>query len=239
MHVCYGSLTCCLFSAAGPPTDISAVQVDGTTSVMVSWTAPTSGDTPTGYRLYYQEAGDSTVIPIDAGPTATGRLPEGLSAGTTYTIRMLTRSQHLPSSVTAPEMVTIGRYNSGRSQSDSECVGNFFLSSVHSPPMPTIRSSVAQSPTSVRIVWQAEYGVDGYEIMFERVTGSDQVLCADYEHSGTVTADASGTEYTLTDLQEYTIYTFSLVAVVTGAGTEVKFNPARVDVFTLSAGVWM
>ncbi len=125
--MCYGSLTCCLFPAAGPPTDFSAVQVDGTTSVMVSWTAPTSGDTPTGYRIYYQEAGDSTVIPIDAGPTATGHLLEDLSAGTTYTIRMLTRSQHLPSSVTDPEMVTIGRYISGRSQSDSEYVGTFLF----------------------------------------------------------------------------------------------------------------
>ncbi len=110
----YGSLiTCCLFPAAGPPIDVSAVQVDSNTTVMVSWTAPTSGATPTGYRIYYRGAGDSTVIPIDTGPTATERLLEGLSAGTTYAIRMLTRSQHLPSSVTDPEMVTIGRYKSG------------------------------------------------------------------------------------------------------------------------------
>ncbi len=111
--MCYGPFSCCLFPAAGPPTDLSTVQVDGTTSVMVSWAAPTSGDTPTGYRLYYQGAGDSTVIPIDEGPTSTGRLLEGLLPGTTYTIRMLTRSQYLPSSVTAPEMVTIGRYTVG------------------------------------------------------------------------------------------------------------------------------
>ncbi len=107
--MCYGSLTYCLFLAAGPPTDFSAVQVDGTTSVMVSWTAPTSGATPTGYRIYYQAAGYSTVIPIDEGPTATERLLEGLLPETAYTIRMLTRSQHLPSSVTATEMITIGR----------------------------------------------------------------------------------------------------------------------------------
>ncbi len=117
--MCYRSLICCLFPAAGPPTGVSAVQVDGTTSVMVSWTAPTSGATPTGYRIYYQAYGDSTVIPIDEGPTATEHLLEGLSAGTAYTIRILTRSQRLPSSVTAPEMVTIGRYNSGRFQSAS------------------------------------------------------------------------------------------------------------------------
>ncbi len=127
IHVCYGSLTCCLFPAAGPPTGVSAVQVDGTTTVMVSWTAPTAGATPTGYRIYYQAAGDSVVIPIDAGPTATEHLLVGLSAGTTYTIRMLTRSEHLPSSVTAPEMVSIGRHDSGRSQSASVCVIIFFL----------------------------------------------------------------------------------------------------------------
>ncbi len=111
IHVCYGSLTCCLLPAAGPPTDFSAVQVDGTTSVMVSWTAPTSGATPTGYRIYYQEAGDSVVSIQNSDPTSTGRLLEDLSPGTTYTIRMLTRSEHLSSSVTDPEMVTIGRYN--------------------------------------------------------------------------------------------------------------------------------
>ncbi len=95
---------------------------------------------------------------------------------------------------------------------------------------------MAQSPTSVRIVWAAQSGVNGYDIMFERVTESQQVLCADYEHSGT--AGGSDSEYTLTDLQEYSVYTFSLVAVVTGAGTEVKSNPATVDVTTQSAGVW-
>ncbi len=114
----------------------------------------------------------------------------------------------------------------------------FFISSVQAPPTPTITLAAAQSLTSVRIVWKAESGVDGFEIMFERVTGILQVLCTDYEHSGTATAGGSGTEYTLTDLQEYSICTFSLVAVVTGAGTEVKSNPATVDVTTQSAGVW-
>ncbi len=66
--------------------------------------------------------------------------------------------------------------------------------------------------------------------MFERVTGSQQVLCTDYEHSGTVTAGGSDTEYTLTGLQEYSDYTFSLVAMVTRAGTEVKSIPATMDV---------
>ncbi len=115
----------------------------------------------------------------------------------------------------------------------------YCLSPVQPPGTPTITTTVAQSPTSVRIVWAAQSGVDGYEIMFERVTGSQQVLCTDYVHSITATAGGSGTEYTLTDLQEYSVYTFSLVAVVTGAGTEVKSNPATVDVTTQSAGVWM
>ncbi len=116
--------------------------------------------------------------------------------------------------------------------------GDYFLSPVAPPGNPTITLAAAQSPTSVRIAWEDESGVDGYEIMFERVTGSEQVLCTDYEHSGTVTAGGSDTEYTLTDLQEYSVYTFSMVAVVTRAGTVVKSNPATVDVTTLSAGVW-
>ncbi len=115
---------------------------------------------------------------------------------------------------------------------------DYFLSSVQPPATAIITSAVAQSPTSVRFVWEAQSGVDGYEIMFERVTRSQQVLCTDYEHSGTGTAGGSGTEYTLTDLQEHSAYTFSLVAMVTGAGTEVKSNPATVDIITQSAGVW-
>ncbi len=121
IYVCYTSLTCCPFPAAGLPNNFSVVQVDGV-SLLVSWTEPTTGATPTGYRVYYQAAGDSTFTTVDTGPTATEQLLEGLSAGTTYTIRIVAHSQHLPSSVTDPEMVTIGRYSSGRSHFTSKTV---------------------------------------------------------------------------------------------------------------------
>ena len=106
------SLVALSISAAGLPNDFSAVQVDGTTSVMVSWTEITSGATPTGYRIYYQAAGDQMYSTVDIeGSTATEHLLEDLSIDTTYTIRMVARSEHLPSSVTGTELFTIGRYN--------------------------------------------------------------------------------------------------------------------------------
>ena len=49
--------------------------------------------------------------------------------------------------------------------------------------------------------------MDSYEIRYE------QVFCTDYEHSGTVNASGSDTEYTLTELQEYSVYRVLLIAL--------------------------
>ncbi len=73
--------------------------------------------------------------------------------------------------------------------------------------------------------------------MFERVTGSQQVLCTDYEHSGNGTAGGSGTEYTLTDLQEYSLYTFSLVgAVHYPTGAKARSFPDSAELTSPQAG---
>ena len=93
-------------TAADPPTDL-AVEPVGPTSIRVSWTAPTSVATVTGYRIYYQAEGDSGSVPINAGVTSytLGNLQDGI----TYNVTMVALSIHLPSSVVGPETVTLGK----------------------------------------------------------------------------------------------------------------------------------
>ena len=92
-------------TAADPPTDLTVEPV-GPTSIRVSWTAPTSVATVTGYRIYYQAEGDSGSVPVNAGVTSytLGNLQDH-----TYSITMVTLSIHLPSSVVGPEAVTLGK----------------------------------------------------------------------------------------------------------------------------------
>ena len=93
-------------TAADPPTDLTVEPV-GPTSIRVSWTAPTSVATVTGYRIYYLAEGDSGSVPINADVTSytLGNLQDGL----TYNITMVALSIHLPSSVVGPETVTLGK----------------------------------------------------------------------------------------------------------------------------------
>ena len=53
-------------AATAPPTHLTAVQGSDPTTVNVSWTAPVSGDSVTGYRIYYQTEGDQTSVDVGA-----------------------------------------------------------------------------------------------------------------------------------------------------------------------------
>ncbi len=55
--------------------------------------------------------------------------------------------------------------------------------------------------------------IDIYEITFERVAGNQQVLCTDFNHTRTESTWWYSSHYTMTDLQEYSVYTISLVAI--------------------------
>ena len=93
-------------TAADPPIDLNAEPV-GPTSIRVSWTAPTSVATVTGYRIYYQAEGVSGSVPINAGVTSYTLVH--LQDGLTYNITIVALSVHLPSSVVGPETVTLGK----------------------------------------------------------------------------------------------------------------------------------
>ena len=64
-------------------------------AIVISWTAPVSGATVTGYRIYYQAEGDQGSVDVDAGVTEYS--VAGLCPGLTYSINLVALSVHLPS----------------------------------------------------------------------------------------------------------------------------------------------
>ena len=96
--------------APEPPTDLSATQV-GPTSIRVSWTAPVSGATVTGYRISYSGGTDQGSVDVGASATDhTITIPQPQSR-LTYSISILTLSSQLPSSMAGPTVVTVGMHN--------------------------------------------------------------------------------------------------------------------------------
>ncbi len=71
-----------------------------------------------------------------------------------------------------------------------------------------------------------------YVIGFERVIGSQQVQCPQFHHNGTRSV-GTASEYTLTGLEEYSVYTISLTAV---APDGIQSLPARIQIATWPAG---
>ncbi len=86
--------------------------------------------------------------------------------------------------------------------------------------------------TTIRLTWEGQASVDNYTIVYERVTGGQQVLCPDVSHTGMVTVDGSSTEYTVGSLQEYSTYSIAVTAVNT-AGE----NTSVITATTLQAGI--
>ena len=94
-----------LITAAGSPTNLLAVQASPT-SITVSWTAPISGPTVTGYQINYQSEGEEGSVNVGASE-ATVTL-DGRSHGLTYNITIVALSQQLPSPLVGPVTVTLG-----------------------------------------------------------------------------------------------------------------------------------
>ncbi len=71
-----------------------------------------------------------------------------------------------------------------------------------------------------------------YVIGFERVIGSQQMQRPRFHHNGTRSV-GTATKYTLTGLEEYSVYTISLTAV---RSVGMQSLPARVQITTWPAG---
>ena len=102
--------TVLIFTAANPPWNLSAVQFD-ITAVNVSWSAPASGATVTGYDIYYETTGGSEQS-VTVGAAATEYTLTGLLEKRSYMISIVALSNQLSSNLTGPVSVKLGQYNS-------------------------------------------------------------------------------------------------------------------------------
>ena len=102
-------------AAANAPTGLAAEVVEDA-SISISWTAPTSGATVTGYRINYQEedAQDRIINPnsmdVDASTTE-HNITLVLTAGHSYVITVRALSRQLPSPAVGPPTLTLGKCN--------------------------------------------------------------------------------------------------------------------------------
>jgi len=92
-------------TAAGVPSNVRAVPAFPT-SFTVSWTAPTSGATVTGYRIYWSGESDQGSMDANAGDTAV--TISRRSHGLTYNISIVALSVQLPSPEVGPVTVSLG-----------------------------------------------------------------------------------------------------------------------------------
>ena len=92
---------------ASPPTDLSGAPVSFE-EIDVCWNPPTSGATK--YQIFYEALGsnnNSGSVNVFASEEKCTQLK--LLGGFVYNITMVTKSQHLPSTVAGPITVTLGK----------------------------------------------------------------------------------------------------------------------------------
>ena len=91
------------------PTNLVAIQQSlSAVSITVTWDLPSS-PTPTGsaFLVLYETAESNNSISVDFC-TECETVITGVMAGTTYSISVVTLSEHLPSNVVGPVNVTLG-----------------------------------------------------------------------------------------------------------------------------------
>ena len=84
--------------AANPPTNLNAVRVDPT-SIQVSWTAPASGATVMGYRIYYYDGTNMSSVEVSANATGHNLAIPHPQSRLRYSIAIVALSFHLPSTM--------------------------------------------------------------------------------------------------------------------------------------------
>ena len=96
-------------TAAGSPTNVLA-RPTGATGFTVSWTAPTTGATVTGYRVYYNGGTDQGSTDVVASDTTVTISNHTWDLTHTDSIKIVALSNHLQSSpVVGTWMATFGK----------------------------------------------------------------------------------------------------------------------------------
>jgi Domain of unknown function (DUF4082)/Fibronectin type III domain len=172
--------------AAGQATNVTATGGKG--SATVSWTAPSSGGTPSSYIVTpYIGATAQTATTISGTPLPTTATISGLTPGSTYTFK-----------VTATNPT-----GSGPASSASNAV------TPTAPTAPTAPTGVNAEPatSSARITWTAPTTDGGSPITSYTITPYIGATA-----QATTTASASATSATVNGLTNGTAYTFKVTA---------------------------
>lgn len=166
------------------PSSADATQSDSTTSVVVTWNAPSGGPAHTHYRIYRSDASDGTYVELDDGLTAAEYDDGDTSDGVHYYYR-----------VTA--------YNAGgESAASNTCEGYWTSGGILAAPA-NVSATDRASASTVTVSWDAVTGADYY-----RVFRSLQAEGAYVQVSGDVTL----TNFEDTDTFEDTAYYYKVRA---------------------------
>ncbi|HSB83298.1 MAG TPA: fibronectin type III domain-containing protein, partial [Nitrosarchaeum sp.] len=190
-----------------PPTDL-VVGIASNTSLGLSWKAPTSGATVTGYKIEVRVGNAGyTVLVANTGTTTTTYTHSGLVSGTTYTYRV--------SSVNS----------AGTSPASSEASGKPSKTTT-----PTNLVAVATAPNQVSLCWYAPTETFGQSISGYSIEKKLGVGVYDWVVEDT---GRQSTSHVITGLTTGTTYTF-VVSAVYPLGSSGRSNEATA---TPTAGV--
>lgn len=199
-----GGSSVVLHSVPVAPTNLEAV-ITSTRFITLAWEPPTSTNGPiTGYSIFYQQDGSERERVVNS---TRGTLEEvslqGLLPGTRYSVRVVAHNEHGPGmSSAALEIIT--------------------QSEVDVPGPPKGVNTRATSSFSILISWEAPAGSGGdiekYKLYYRRGEfSSDQEVIV-----------SRGTQFHLTDLREYTEYSFWVSAFnENGEGAYSEEVPCR------------
>jgi predicted RNA-binding protein with TRAM domain len=174
-----------VFSSTPPPGQVTNVTATtaGRTSANVTWSAPTTGGSPTSYKITpFVGSTPQTPKTISGSPPATSTTVTGLTTGTTYTFTVQ----------------AINPNGSGPASAQSNSV------TPSTAVVPTAPTAVAAQPASLsaRVTWTApdsdgDSAITGYTVTpYVGSTAQTPVQAAASATSATVTGLTNGTSYT-------------------------------------------
>ena len=99
-------------TVASAPTNLMLTQTDATT-IRVSWTLPSQLGNTTGYTVFYSSTESNEALVVSEASSTSEVELTNLAEGGSYSISLVARSQHLPSS-TLTETLTVVRGIGGR-----------------------------------------------------------------------------------------------------------------------------
>ena len=185
-------------AAPATPGQVTGLAASGATAstMTLSWTAPSSGGTPTAYTVNYQVTGAGSWTSATTSASASPFTVTGLSASTSYEFEVIAT-------------------NSGGSGTASSTVTASTGAATAAPGAPTNLAASEATSSTMELTWSAPGSggtVSGYSAYFKLHSGSTWSLA-------TAGLAASATSYTVTGLASGTSYDFYVAANSAGSGS--------------------